>query len=111
MFPACVQQRHPALLAVWGKKVSTFLHARSNAILLCDGKGCRAAAHQACYGVAAVPEGEWRCDGCAAGLDPRRAHCLMCPVAGGALRAVASLGAVRPPSGARLGVRLFSSRA
>ena len=76
------------------------LCACSNAILLCDGKGCRTAVHQACYGVGAVPEGEWLCDGCAARLDPRGAHCLLCPVAGGALRPVASLGAVRPPDGA-----------
>ena len=89
------------------------LRACSNAILLCDGKGCRTAVHQACYGVPAVPKGKWLCDGCAAKLDPRGAHCLLCPVPGGALRPVASLGAVQPPSGAQpspaLGLHAFAN--
>jgi hypothetical protein len=72
---------------------------RSNAIVLCDGDGCTTAVHQQCYGVEALPEGEWRCDGCTAGLDPAASHCLLCPVAGGALRSVASLGTTVPPEG------------
>lgn len=72
---------------------------RSNAIVLCDGDGCTTAVHQQCYGVEALPEGEWRCDVCTAGLDPAASHCLLCPVAGGALRSVASLGTTVPPEG------------
>ncbi|BDA48803.1 probable protein Jade-3 at C-terminar half [Coccomyxa sp. Obi] len=71
----------------------------NNAILLCDGNGCAVAVHQQCYGVATLPEGDWRCDGCEAGLDPAARHCLLCPVAGGALRSVASMGTVVPPKG------------
>ncbi len=73
----------------------------SNAILLCDGDGCMAAVHQQCYGVASIPEGEWRCDGCMAGLNPAASHCLLCPVTGGALRSVSSLGTAVPPRGKR----------
>ncbi|CAL8463334.1 g2868 [Coccomyxa elongata] len=71
----------------------------NNAILLCDGNGCAVAVHQQCYGVASLPQGDWRCDGCEAGLVPAAHHCLLCPVAGGALRSVASMGTVVPPEG------------
>ena len=73
----------------------------SNAILLCDGNGCAVAVHQQCYGVASLPQGDWRCDGCEAGLDPAARHCLLCPAAGGALRSVASMGTVVPHEGER----------
>ena len=59
-----------------------------NEMLMCDGKGCNVVAHQACYGVTTIPAGDWLCDGCQAGLDPDRSHCLLCPVRGGALREV-----------------------
>lgn len=61
-------------------------HPHSNAILLCD--GCDIAVHQACYGITNIPEGDWFCDGCAAGLEPMGMHCAVCPVVGGALRKV-----------------------
>ena len=74
-----------------------------NAILLCDGRGCSVALHQHCCGVADIPEGDWLCDGCAAGVPPREHRCLLCPVSGGALRRVAGTGPVKlPPGGASL---------
>ena len=74
-----------------------------NAILLCDGRGCSVALHQHCCGVVDIPEGDWLCDGCAAGVPPREHRCLLCPVSGGALRRVAGIGPVKlPPGGALL---------
>lgn len=73
--------------------------SRRNAILLCDGVGCKVALHQHCCGVAEIPEGDWLCDGCAAGV-PSEAHmCLLCPVSGGALRRVGGTGPVKLPPG------------
>ncbi|KAK9844631.1 hypothetical protein WJX74_005001 [Apatococcus lobatus] len=68
-----------------------------NEMLMCDGKGCKVVAHQACYGVTMIPAGDWLCDGCQAGLDPNQSHCLLCPVPSGALRQVTSFGNWRPP--------------
>lgn len=73
---------------------------RSNAILLCEGPGCSVAVHQLCYGLDAVPEGEWRCDACAHGLPPAAANCCCCPVVGGAVRRAESLGPVAPAGAA-----------
>ncbi|KAL4452519.1 hypothetical protein ABPG75_008181 [Micractinium tetrahymenae] len=67
-----------------------------NVILLCEGKGCSVAVHQLCYGVHAVPEGEWLCDACKAKLKPAAANCCICPVVGGAVKKVTSLGRVVP---------------
>ncbi len=41
---------------------------------------------QACYGVATIPRGEWLCRVCSAGDE--QATCILCPVAGGALKRV-----------------------
>ncbi len=70
-----------------------------NAILLCDGPGCKVALHQHCCGVAEIPEGDWLCNGCAAGVPPQAHMCLLCPVSGGALRRVGATGPVKLPSG------------
>ena len=68
----------------------------SNALIFCD--GCDLPVHQACYGVAEIPTGEWLCDPCAAssrtalsagGKKQRKEKapaCALCPVAGGALK-------------------------
>ncbi|DBB02002.1 hypothetical protein WJX77_007509 [Trebouxia sp. C0004] len=73
--------------------------AEGNEILLCDGEGCDVAVHQACYAVARVPRGKWYCDGCKDKLDLAKPNCVCCPVLGGALRKVPSLGPVKAAQG------------
>ena len=53
-----------------------------NEIVFCD--GCDLAVHQACYGVASIPSGEWYCDACASRLTGLQ--CCLCPTNGGALK-------------------------
>ena len=48
-------------------------------MLLCEGRGCRVAAHQQCYGVPSLPTGKWLCDGCSAGISPAASACALCP--------------------------------
>jgi hypothetical protein len=50
-----------------------------NEIVLCDG-GCELATHCSCYGILAVPEGEWKCRSCAVGVKPT---CALCGHTGG----------------------------
>jgi hypothetical protein len=59
-----------------------------NQIVFCDGEGCKVAVHQECYGVVQVPEGDWLCATCAAGRRPGTTTCVLCPVRGGAMKAV-----------------------
>ena len=71
-----------------------------NPILFCDGPGCNCVVHQSCYGVQAIPEGDWLCDSCAVKADPSKAahpgllttlnRCLLCPHTDGALKPAAS---------------------
>lgn len=56
-----------------------------NEIIFCD--GCNLAVHQLCYGVAALPEGEWYCSRCSAGVGPH-ALCCVCQKARGAMKPV-----------------------
>ncbi|KAH7622005.1 putative Protein Jade-1 [Nannochloris sp. 'desiccata'] len=69
-----------------------------NLILLCEGSGCDVAAHQTCYGVDRIPQGEWLCDTCAVKKKKKGAkfQCSICPVQGGALRRVTTFGKVVP---------------
>jgi len=53
-----------------------------NAIMLCD--GCDLPVHQQCYGVTEIPEGDWFCNPCAAGMKPTEVECSLCPFKGGA---------------------------
>ena len=73
-----------------------------NPILYCEGKRCEVAVHMLCYGVQAVPKGKWLCDACGAKKKKKgvKLRCVLCPVEGGALRRVTTLGKVVPAAGA-----------
>jgi len=50
-----------------------------NDIILCDNEACRyPAVHLFCYGLARVPEGDWKCRQCEAGLTARSAELQCC---------------------------------
>eukprot|EP00039_Didymoeca_costata_P010690 m.144604 g.144604 ORF g.144604 m.144604 type:complete len:526 (+) comp14927_c0_seq5:301-1878(+) len=53
-----------------------------NEMVFCD--GCDICVHQMCYGIPEVPEGDWFCDPCGAGI--REPSCVLCPVKGGAMK-------------------------
>ena len=55
-----------------------------NQILFCD--RCNVPVHQLCYGVNDVPEGDYFCSACSAGVDPSKLECLLCGFEGGAFR-------------------------
>ena len=48
-----------------------------NEMVFCD--GCNVCVHQACYGIAHVPEGAWLCGPCAFGGTGFKPECLLCP--------------------------------
>ena len=82
-----------------------------NKIVYCDGPksgvaghDCVVKVHQDCYGIREVPKGKWYCATCAAGQVSSRVKCSLCPVVGGAMKAVKDTSA--PPKGkpARLAV-------
>ncbi|XP_071143006.1 PHD finger protein 14-like isoform X4 [Mytilus edulis] len=50
-------------------------------MIFCD--GCNLCVHQACYGVQVIPEGNWYCKTCVAGVTPK---CALCPHDGGAMQ-------------------------
>lgn len=73
-----------------------------NAILFCDKPGCNLAVHQACYGIAAVPQGDWYCAPCSAGFQhPSILACVICNIHGGPLRPVANSDGKVPDGRAR----------
>lgn len=41
---------------------------------------CDLAVHQMCYGVTVIPEGDWFCAPCSAGLYPTELPCILCDV-------------------------------
>ena len=69
-------------------------------ILFCDGPGCTAVVHQSCYGVLAIPDGDWLCDSCTIKANPTLAadtplllknlnRCMLCPDTTGAFKPTA----------------------
>eukprot|EP00731_Ephydatia_muelleri_P038104 Em0655g3a len=56
----------------------------TNEMIFCD--VCNVCVHQACYGIATVPEGEWICKPCLS--EEWNAKCVLCPNTGGALKRV-----------------------
>lgn len=56
----------------------------TNEMIFCD--VCNVCVHQACYGIATIPEGEWICKPCVSGES--NAKCVLCPNTGGALKRV-----------------------
>mmetsp|Transcript_24339 Transcript_24339/g.36514 ORF Transcript_24339/g.36514 Transcript_24339/m.36514 type:complete len:1271 (-) Transcript_24339:123-3935(-) len=55
-----------------------------NPLLYCD--KCDVCVHQMCYGVQKIPEGEWFCRKCEAGLSDRQVQCRLCKTKGGAFK-------------------------
>lgn len=56
----------------------------ANALIKCT--GCKIAVHQACYGIAIVPPGNWYCKKCKSGDDPGTIKCELCPSTAGAFK-------------------------
>jgi PHD-finger len=77
-----------------GERCAVCLSASSydtDPILFCDGVHCGLAVHMSCYGLHAVPEGDWWCDACTDGhgerrRDSNRWRCCLCKGSGGALK-------------------------
>jgi len=66
-------------------------YEEDNLIVICE--SCELGAHMRCYGIPAVPEGDWYCDVCQAyGKEGAcRLPCLLCPNNGGGLKATLHL--------------------
>lgn len=54
-------------------------------MVFCD--SCNICVHQACYGITAIPSGQWLCRTCAVGQRP---ECVLCPNKGGAMKCTRS---------------------
>lgn len=56
-----------------------------NRMVQCD--GCKVMVHMACYGIREPPKGSlWLCNVCELGLEKSPPACVLCPVAGGAMK-------------------------
>ncbi|XP_045784450.1 PHD finger protein rhinoceros [Maniola jurtina] len=56
-----------------------------NEMVFCD--SCNICVHQACYGITVIPDGQWLCRPCGAGIRPT---CVLCPNLGGAMKCTPS---------------------
>ncbi|VVC94273.1 unnamed protein product [Leptidea sinapis] len=56
-----------------------------NEMVFCD--ECNICVHQACYGITVIPEGQWLCRPCRAGVKP---NCVLCPNLSGAMKCTPS---------------------
>uniref|UniRef100_A0A336MGX5 PHD finger protein rhinoceros n=1 Tax=Culicoides sonorensis TaxID=179676 RepID=A0A336MGX5_CULSO len=57
----------------------------ANEMVFCD--NCNICVHQACYGITAIPSGQWLCRTCTTGIKP---DCVLCPNKGGAMKSTRS---------------------
>ncbi|XP_065359054.1 PHD finger protein rhinoceros [Calliphora vicina] len=57
----------------------------ANEMVFCD--NCNICVHQACYGITAIPSGQWLCRTCSMGIKP---DCVLCPNKGGAMKSTKS---------------------
>ncbi|KAG4067456.1 hypothetical protein HA402_009693 [Bradysia odoriphaga] len=57
----------------------------ANEMVFCD--SCNICVHQACYGITAIPSGQWLCRTCSMGQRP---DCVLCPNKGGAMKSTRS---------------------
>ncbi|XP_063698837.1 PHD finger protein rhinoceros [Culicoides brevitarsis] len=57
----------------------------ANEMVFCD--NCNICVHQACYGITAIPSGQWLCRTCTTGIKP---DCVLCPNKGGAMKSTKS---------------------
>ena len=57
----------------------------ANEMVFCD--GCNICVHQACYGIAKIPQGNWLCVPCTFGGSTFKPECVLCPNVGGAMKA------------------------
>ena len=57
----------------------------ANEMVFCD--GCNICVHQACYGIAKIPQGNWLCVPCTFGGSKFKPECVLCPNVGGAMKA------------------------
>lgn len=56
-----------------------------NEMVFCD--SCNICVHQACYGIAVIPDGEWMCSPCRElGSHKKTISCVLCPNSGGAFK-------------------------
>lgn len=55
-----------------------------NEMVFCE--VCNICVHQACYGIAQIPEGDWLCSPCRKYGSPKGVKCIFCPNTGGALK-------------------------
>lgn len=57
----------------------------ANEMVFCD--GCNICVHQACYGIAKIPQGNWLCVPCSFNGPSFKPECVLCPSVGGAMKA------------------------
>ncbi|KAI8339892.1 hypothetical protein BC941DRAFT_468172 [Chlamydoabsidia padenii] len=57
-----------------------------NPIIFCDGRDCNIPIHKRCYGVSAIPKGDWFCQRCECKLNKKPTNVICCPMQTGAFK-------------------------